>query len=489
MKKFYCFLISLCVLTLIGCDNYHLSEPGEHHDSDSIISADTLHPDEPDLPDLPDPRTPDQRRDLGYLFDLNAIPVITITVTEEQWNQYLRNFDEDMNNRKYISATFTFEKNGDKYVRENVGLRPRGNTSRRRPEGYIGEMHNRNSPNWHHAHFGIKFTEAEDGERFFGMDRIVLKWHKDDPAYCREVFCYDLFHRFGVWSAPHASYCRLNLYVEGDSKPAYFGVYEMIEGVRKGWMADRTKDGYIPDNDGNLWKSAWGANLSSADPSQMGVADDIHSYTYNLKSNKTEGLSAAQQELCDFINGMTPLPSGTAALKAWLEEHVDIDLFLRAYAVNVMVGMWDDYWKNQNNYYFYFDSNHRFYFIPYDYDNTLGTGVDSYGNPATDDMLNWGSLGGDRMLMRKVMSIAEYKNRYKAYIKELAQDANYMKPDAAIARVKQFEQFVQPYIINDTYEDMELNDSPASWSNFGYKLTSGGNGTNFFYTKVNSINW
>jgi spore coat protein CotH len=52
---------------------------------------------------------------------------------------------------------------------------------------------------------------------------------------------------------------------------------------------------------------------------------------------------------------------------------MDVDLFLKTYAVSVIVGMWDDYWAdNGNNYYFYFDSDGKVYFIPYDYDNSMG---------------------------------------------------------------------------------------------------------------------
>ena len=485
-KKYYLWLIVTAVI-FASCDNYQLSEPGDVDDNDSIpaLPLDSINDEEPDN------RTPDQKRDLAYLFDLNAIPEITISLTEEQWNQYLQNFDDDMNNSKYVTASFSFTKDGVTYVRDSVGLRPRGNTSRRRPEGQTGEKHNKTNADWHHAHFGVKFTEYESGERFFGMDRIVLKWFKDDPSYCREIFCYDLFHRFGVWSAPRASYCRLTIHIIGDNKPAYFGVYEMIEGVRKGWKADRRKEGLLPDNDGNLWKAAWGANLSEANASLMGVSDDNFTYTYSLKSNKTNGLAAAQQELCNFINGMTPLKSGSTELQNWLEQNMDVDLFLRAYAVNVMVGMWDDYWINQNNYYFYFDLNHKFYFIPYDYDNTLGTS--SIINAGTQDMLHWGSLEGDRMLMRKVMSVNEYKERYKSYIKELATNSEYMEPTAAQARVRKFQQFVQKYVSNDTNEDMTIEDKPASWSNVDYRMLSGNsngeNGSNYFTTKVGSISW
>ena len=58
------------------------------------------------------------------------------------------------------------------------------------------------------------------------------------------------------------------------------------------------------------------------------------------------------------------------------ETAMDVPLLLKTYAVNVAVGMWDDYWNNSNNYYFYFNPKGQFFFIPYDYDNTLGTSMD-----------------------------------------------------------------------------------------------------------------
>jgi spore coat protein CotH len=228
----------------------------------------------------------------------------------------------------------------------------------------------------------------------------------------------------------------------------------------------------------------------------MGLQDDYGKrYPYNLKSNK-DNLVQAKSELCNFINGMTPLKSGSSELQTWLENNMDIDLFLRAYAVNVMVGMWDDYWKNKNNYYFYFDSNHRFYFIPFDYDNTLGSAQESYGNPGTDDMLNWGSLGGDRILMRKVMSINDFREKYKGYIKELATSSALMEPAAASARIAHLQSLIREYITNDTGEDCKMEDKPAYWSSCpNYRLLTGnaGNGksseSNFFKTKAAAINW
>lgn len=441
------------------------------------------------------PQTPDQKRDLNYLFDLEQIPKIELAITEKDWNQFLENFDNNADNRQYIPAHFVFIKGNDRWERDSVGLRLRGNTSRHRPEGDVGQLHSVNNADWHHAHFGVKFTEYETGERFFGADRIVLKYFNQDPAYCREVFCYNLFHRFEVWTAPRVSYCRLYVHILSDNKVAYFGVYEMIEGVRHGFLDDRRKEGFLADSDGNLWKGAYNrcgpadlSDFSNTHFQKMGITNDTQDYSYSLKTNKAL-LSSAQQELYNFMEQMRPLPSGSEELKQYLEQNMDVDLFLRAMAVNVAVGMWDDYWVNANNYYFYFDSNHRFYFIPYDYDNTLGTikHINNNSNAATQNPLNWGSRNGDRLLVKKVLSIAEYQSTYINYLKEIVSSADLMQPDAAISRVKYLQSLIENDITNDTGEDMIMADRPAEWSTKQYLLLSGDKSTNYFKAKQQSI--
>jgi spore coat protein CotH len=381
-------------------------------------------------------------------------------------------------------------------------VRLRGNTSRRRPEGWTGQNHDAQNPDWHHCHFVVKFQEYKDNVLFCENDRVTLKWFKDDAAYCREVYCYDLFRRFGVYTAPRVAYTRLTINVLGDPKPAYFGVYVLLEGVNDSYLTNRKKAGHFISDQGNLWKASWGANLSPSTMTddKMGVEkvklDDSQSqyFTYDLKTNKKK-LDDARTQLKSFINDMNPLPSGSAALKSYLEQRVDIDLFLRAYAVNVMVGMWDDYWYSTNNFYFYFDTDGKFYFIPFDYDNTLGTSH-LMENSGTQNVLAWGDLGGERMLMRKIMSIDEFKNKYKDYIKELAASDDFFKTEGSIARIESWHSKIRNFVSNDTGEDMQIIDRPAEWGNCPfYRLFSGNNqgGTNgnanFFSTKISSLDF
>ena len=133
-------------------------------------------------------------------------------------------------------------------------------------------------------------------------------------------------------------------------------------------------------------------------------------------------------------------------------------------------------------------------FIPYDYDNTLGTSY--FFNAGTQDMLQWGNMA-ERPLITKILQIDSYRNIYKSYLKELADDSKtFFGYTASLQRINQWQQLISNYISNDTGEDMYIEDKPAGWGNAPfYRLKSGNNlggssgSANFFTTKVKQITW
>jgi len=419
---------------------------------------------------------------LDYIYDINTIPQITLDISTVEWNKLLSYFDRNPNNEEYISTDFTFLKDGKTINLTNVGLRIRGNTSRRRPEGKTSEIHNATNPDWHHASFGLNFKKYIKGQEMAGAEKINLKWFKDDPTYVREVYCYELFERFGVWTAPQSSYCRLSIRIKEDNTTTYFGVYELLEPVDKEYLKNRPAK--FADAEGNLWKANWGADLKSTDKSNMGIENitltQTYTPVYDLKTN-TETLETAKNQLVDFITNLNT-KTGTD-LKNWVSSKMDVDLFLRTYAANVMCGMWDDYWCNKNNFYFYFDSSGKFFFIPYDYDNTLGTsGIIS--DSGKQDLLNWGSSSNPMVL--KIISIPEYKALYVQYIKELCNSNNDLFfVDKSIPRILNWQNMIKTFVNNDTNEDTEILDKPASWGNCSfYRLLD----TNNNYFKIRAAN-
>lgn len=419
-----------------------------------------------------------------YVYDVDAVPSITLNITAAEWNKLLSYYDQNPKNEEYVKGNFNFVKGGNPETLNDIGLRLRGNTSRRRPEGSIGQLHNTTNPDWHHASFTLNFKKYSKDQLFHSAEKLILKWFKDDPVYAREVYAYDLFERFGVWTAAQSSYCRLTIKIEGDAKPAYFGVYQLIEPVDDTYLSNRKS---FFSTEGNLWKANYGADLKDPSKDNMGIEKITltSNYTpvYDYKSKKSN-LENAKTQLADFINHVNNKQG--LELKNYIDSKMDVDLFLKTYAVNVMVGMWDDYWNNKSNYYFYFDGAGKFYFIPYDYDNILGT---SYlmTDSGTQNPLNWGDNEA-KPLVAKVLSIVEYKQKYINYLKDLA-DKKYdlFYVNYGQQRISAWQSKISAYVTNDTGEDMSIYDAPASWGNKpDYKLMSG-TSNNFFVVKAASI--
>ena len=436
--------------------------------------------------ELPEP----VKEGYDYVWDDEVLPEVHLSVSLAEWNRLLALYDANAFTTQYVQATLSFVKDGETTVIDNVGLRLKGNTSRRRPEGSYGQMHQRDNPDWHHAHFGVnlrKFAD-DDAHTIQGVRKLHLKWFKDDPAYVREVFCYELFRRAGVWTAVRDNYCRLWLHVEGDSKEAYYGVYELMEPIDKHYLKDRKNR--FGSNKGYLWKcrnSAAGLNNPNGDIWYDDDTDDRHAYTLETQ---TEEFDSARVQLVDFMNKLNGLNDNE--FYTWIQQVTDVDLLLKTYAVNVAVGMWDDYWNNANNYYIYFNgkglTGYKFFFIPYDYDNTLGTSLRCgvQDDAGRQNPLNWGN--NNNRLIARILRFNDFKQKYITYLKELIDAPNaLMDRTSSQARIRSWQQRIEPYVNNDTGEDTAIEDKPASWGNHSeYRLLKNGS-DNFFTVKAASI--
>ena len=426
-----------------------------------------------------------------YVWDDAVIPEIHLEVSLSEWNRLLSLYDANAFTTQYVMATATFVKEGETTVIDSVGLRIKGNTSRRRPEGYYGQMHQRDNTDWHHAHFGVNLRKYvdDDAHTIQGVRKLHLKWFKDDPAYVREVFCFELFRRAGVWTALRDNYCRLWLHVEGDSHEAYYGVYGMLEPIDKRYLKDRKNR--FGSSDGYLWKcrnAAAGLNNPNGDIWYDDDTDDRHAYT--LETNTSE-FDSARVQLVDFMNKINGLSDND--FRTWIQQVTDVDLLLKTYAVNVAVGMWDDYWNNANNYYLYFNgtgtSGYKFYFIPYDYDNTLGTSLRCgvQDDAGSHSPLNWGN--DNNRLIARLLKFDDFKAIYIKHLKFLVKSGNAMMDrQTAQARIRSWQRKIEQYVNNDTGEDTAIEDRPAPWGNHSEYNLLKSDSENFFTVKAASIN-
>ena len=356
----------------------------------------------------------------------------------------------------------------------------RGNTSRYVPQGTdngrkqgqinaswaAGYYDYAEKPNsdYRQSHFKVSFGEFTNDENQKLMDGCLktMALKRLDNACGREIFCYDFFRNNGIWTAPRASYTRLFINIIEDGKnnsvtKLNYGVYEMFEEVTTNALKARAQKSNPAKNawknsKGNLWKCAYydipdrafaeAAGLTNSSGVGMGVedvkiifdkngkpVDKVNKfYSLDLKTNKKE-FETAKKEFCGFISELNALPKAQAndkkaiaQIKSFYEKWFDVDFFIKTYAINIILGQDDDYWNNTNNYYLYFDTGaedatKKVYFIPFDYDNTLGGSIQEPG--VKQNPLEWGR-GKNRPLMDRLLEVPEYKAKFIKYIQDLS---------------------------------------------------------------------
>jgi hypothetical protein len=462
---------------------------------------------------------------LDNIFNPDALGQMVLVFDRSEWNKHLSYCDYDLSHEESVKVKgFYFTKDNKEWFFNDIGFRIRGNTSRRRPQLGNGAGNN----DYVQAHFALDFEEwipkGEDKKLADCMKGIILKRFKDDATYSREVYAYNLFRQNGIWIAPRAAYTTLKIQIdEGDGtfETVDYGVYSMIEEIKKQFLKERTTKtgGYLSSNKGNLWKCLWksgnGPNFVKDDANSIGeeevsftfadedrtIIKDSTNITYDYDYKGDNDLEEGRTQILAFMEELNNLPNCTDGVNdsadkekiaKFYNEKMAGDLFLRTYAINVVLGMWDDYWINNNNFYFYFDEDEKAYFIPYDYDNSLGVchlGVDAgKANPYT-----WGNLtDGKHPLIQKILQVPEYMKLYQKYLLEYSNEDSFFDDDKSIARIKKWHSMIEPYIFSENlvYKDTttEFIDKPAEWGDSykDYTIYTPGE-MNYFTVRQKSI--
>jgi len=471
---------------------------------------------------------------LDFIFNNQSLGKTTITIRRSEWNKLCNNYRFFYKNENYVFAErYEYEKDGEYWSIPNVGFRQRGNTSRFCPQGVDnGRLQGQMNADWsedyykyaeqpnndyRQVHFKVDFEEFLEGDEELKMagcmKGVALK--RMDHSWGREIFCYDLFHKYGIWTAPRASHTRLIIkFIEDTTDDSIttinYGVYEMFEEVNKQSLKARaegegeTASNLWANNKGNLWKCA--NDLTTNRMYETGVEDIVinfdengnrvdwkwEGYSLDLKTNKDE-LASAETELHGFITDLNALPTDTsdesiATIKAFYEKWFDMDFFLKTYAINILCGMDDDYWGNANNFYLYFDTGKKgtgkLYFIPFDYDNTLGCSIREGG--FNQDPLKWGR-GQNRPLMDRMLLVPEFKQKFIELLKEVSAEDSYWNFERCSQQFLAWKSMLEPYAASPDLHDKISQKywGDYTWQPGGYSLTNYSN--NIFDATRNAI--
>ncbi|MBC8215039.1 MAG: CotH kinase family protein [Candidatus Marinimicrobia bacterium] len=319
--------------------------------------------------------------DSWKLYDDTQVDVIEITVDADDLEWIYAHVESD----SLHLATVHYSNEWFDEIIEDVGFRLRGNTSRTAVK----------------KSFKLDFNHFVSGRDFHGVEKINLNGEHNDPSIVRSKLCWDLYQdiHMVVSRATHAA-----VYVNGN----YYGLYISVEHIDDTFLEKN-----YSDDSGNLWKCIWPADLTYRGDD----AEAYHPYhdeerPYSLKTNKDEYDFTQLARLIRIIN---QTPDGLLADS--LEKVLHVEEVLKYFAMNILVGGWDDYWFLMNNYYLYHEPNeNRFHWIPYDYDNTFGidwfgidwTTTNPYDFPIIDD--------GPRPLAERIMGNNQYRDLYSHFI-------------------------------------------------------------------------
>ena len=190
----------------------------------------------------------------------------------------------------------------------------------------------------------IRFDKFVDGQLLDGvLKRITLNNVQQDPSMINTCMSYHVFASAGIPS-PRCNFAKVR--VNGKN----MGLYVHIESIKTAFLERN-----FADATGNLYEG----NVSDFRAEWDG--------TFTKKTNE------GQRDYSDIDAVVNALEDTSPTGIQSLAEIVDIDRFLTFWAVEVLVGHWDGYAGNRNNYYFYREPNSRFVFIPWGADGTFTT--------------------------------------------------------------------------------------------------------------------
>lgn len=263
-----------------------------------------------------------------------------------------------------------------------------------------------------------------NGQSFYGFQQLSLSSNYKDDSYLHEKLAADVFRDFGV-PAPKTAFYRI--YVDYGDGPIYFGLYTMLEVVFDSPMLNRS----FGDATGNCYKpDADGAYLNSTSLSAFNDTE------FPLKSGSDYSYSDASALINALISDTRT--SNPSAWRSELEQHIDMNLYLKYLAANTTMRNWDTYGLMTHNYYLYNNpTSGKFVWIPWDNNETFsegpgggGGGPGGGGMSAMEfDFSNLSSTptgaNGDVAwpLIEYIYDDPVYKAQYDQYIDDFLQSA------------------------------------------------------------------
>ena len=373
-------------------------------------------------------QTPTEPEYVDRLFDQSRIH--TLDIRMEDWEGFLETAAQE----EYVPCTVVID--GETF--SQVGLRAKGNNSRRLTEKYGLDRYS----------LKLEFDHYSPGS-YYGLDKFSLDASFQDNSYLKTWITYDMMTYMQV-PTPLCSYVWVT--VNGEDWGLFLAIEEPEEAFARRQFGPEHGQLYKPD-----YKSL---NAENADVALRYNGDDPENYDNIFRNAK---FTPSDQEKRRLIQALKVLSTGEN-----LETAVNVDQVLRYFTVQVFVVNLDSYLGKTGHNYFLYEENGVISILPWDYNLAFATYSLGMPDPINDATLyvNYpintpasGEIMRNRPLYHNLMKNQAYFDRYHQYFDQLL--AGYFENGYFQRFVEETTQMISPYVRKDptafcSYEDYLL---------------------------------
>ncbi len=282
----------------------------------------------------------------------------------------------------------------------------------------------------------LDFGEFVSGQHLEGLERMTLNNSLQDPAYVKQCLGYGILASAGI-PAPRCNFAHVRVHVtstSGTTTPVD-SLYVNVESIKEPFLGrvfgnatGRLYEGTLSD----FWLKGtpatgepWRNTIDPKDDASAANETEIDALTTALTTPTSASYTDAQR-------------------RAAIEGVLDLDKYLTFWAGEGLIGHWDGYADDQNNFFFYvLPTDGKIHFIPWGIDDTFGRSNPLSGrvDPAADPN-HCNAIVPRAALPRRLYGMADTRALYLAKLQLLLNTV--WNPTANLAEVDRMQALIQP---------------------------------------------
>ena len=361
---------------------------------------------------------------LDDIFPTDRVIDVQITVSEQDWDTIRyqsRDFMSALNEKRqfgpldhpytYVDASVSI----DGVVFPKVGIRKKG---------FIGsQSHTRPS-------LKIRLNHVDKKGGIEGLTNLTLNNNKQDISQVSQFMGYALFNAIGS-PAPRCAYAKVT--VNGKS----LGIYSHVETMRKPFLKRA-----FGNDDGAFYE---------------GTVVDFNEEWENSFEHKRGDDTRGREKIIALIDVL----ADNQVTEAAIGELVDLDRFYRFWAIESLLGFWDGYSGNGNNYFIYLNPDTgKFHFSPWGADALFTNFSMDFRRNAKAPT----SVKTQGLIAYRLYQLEAGRERYAKTMMELLK--SHWNEVELLAELDRVAVMIQPYLLPEQREFRE-----EEWGGRGEKRT------------------